>query len=126
MRRTAPVALLVADETGVPAVLQRALEAAGYLVARATEDAAARARIEQGDVGLVLLDLDLRRLDGLALCRHLRARPAARTVPLCVLSGRADGDARAAAFAAGANHYLVKPIDAADLRGWLSTWREPR
>ena len=54
-------------------------------------------------------------LDGLDVCRTLRAEPATRRVPVLLLTARADEDDVAAGFAAGASDYLIKPFAAEDL-----------
>jgi two-component system response regulator len=60
---------------------------------------------------LVVLDLQLPRLDGFGVLRRLRARPATRLVPVVVLSSSLEREDVAASYALGANSYIRKPVD---------------
>ena len=60
---------------------------------------------------LVLLDVELPDVDGLALCRLLRAQPALRQLPLVVFSANDSEGRKVEAFTAGADDYIVKPFD---------------
>jgi adenylate cyclase len=64
---------------------------------------------------VILQDLVMPGMDGIALVRALRAEPAIRNVPLVVLSTKEDPEVKAEAFAAGANDYLVKLPDVREL-----------
>ncbi len=73
-------------------------------------DAALRAR-----PSLVICDLVLPDMDGLEVCRRLRAQPPTRALPLLVLSAKADAASKLSAFAAGADDFLAKPFDPREL-----------
>lgn len=60
---------------------------------------------------LVLLDLNLPRLDGIGVLRHLRAMPTLAQVPVVMLSTSDHPDDLRRAYAAGVNSYIVKPVD---------------
>jgi len=64
---------------------------------------------------LVVTDIMMPRLDGMALLKALRADPRTRSIPVILLSARAGDGARAEASAAGADDYVVKPFSAKDL-----------
>ncbi len=64
---------------------------------------------------LALVDVGLPRLDGFALLRRMRADERLRDVPVILISGRGDEDARVDALACGADDYLVRPISARGL-----------
>ena len=64
---------------------------------------------------LVLSDVMMPGIDGLELVRRLRENPVTTTVPVILLSARADEEGRVAGFAAGADDYLVKPFSAREL-----------
>jgi DNA-binding response OmpR family regulator len=71
---------------------------------------------------LVLLDLEMPRLNGLEACAQIRANPDLANVPVVMLTSRdAQADVEAA-FAAGATDYLVKPFAAGQLRARLRVW----
>lgn len=63
----------------------------------------------------VLLDIMLPGIDGLEICRRLRKMPAMRTAKIIMISAKAMASERAAGLAAGADGYLAKPFDFADL-----------
>jgi two-component system response regulator len=61
--------------------------------------------------GLMLLDLILPGLSGVRVIARLREAPRTRTMPIVVLSSSSEPDDITASYAAGANSYLVKPLD---------------
>src|SRR5205814_32813 len=78
-------------------------------------------------VDLVLLDLMLPEIDGLELCRQVRARPAdAVYLPIVILTALAGEAERRTGFAAGADDYVTKPFDAADLLDRVAVWVRTR
>jgi two-component system, OmpR family, KDP operon response regulator KdpE len=99
--------LVVDDEQSIRRAVGRALTARGYEVQLATdgEEALAQAAAFQPD--LVVLDLNLPALDGLSVCRQLRAWSP---VPILVLSVREDEGDKVAALDLGADDYLTKPF----------------
>ena len=60
---------------------------------------------------LILMDLSLPRIDGLAASRLIRALPGLRKVPIIVVSAHDTSDFHAEALASGCNEYVTKPID---------------
>jgi ligand-binding sensor domain-containing protein/nitrogen-specific signal transduction histidine kinase/ActR/RegA family two-component response regulator len=105
--------LLVEDDPTVAEVIAGLLRAQGHVVVPALHGLAALAEVASSRFDLGLLDLDLPGLDGLALARALRARGFAQ--PLVAVTARADGDAEPAAFAAGFDGFLRKPVTGAML-----------
>ncbi len=100
--------LVVEDEHKLAGVLKRGLGEHGYAVdvAYDGEEGLALAEVEPYD--LVILDVMLPRLDGLALCRTLRARR--HNTPVLMLTARDAVDDRVAGLDSGADDYLVKPF----------------
>src|SRR3982750_2755492 len=89
-------------------MLDRTLSAEGYAVEAAADGGAALAAVERSAPDLVVLDVALPGVDGLAVCRRLRAKGLA--LPVLLLTARdAVGD-RVAGLDAGADDYLVKPF----------------
>ena len=72
-------------------------------------------RAAESPPDLVITDVDMPRLGGLAMARHLRVRQGLRA-PIIFLTGRGDAHDIISGIAAGARHYLVKPVVLADLR----------
>ena len=106
-----PRILLVEDSEDNRFMMKRLLEMSGYEVAEASngEQAVNMARLMQPD--LVLMDLSLPKVDGLAATRRIRQVPALKDVPVVVVSAHDTADFHAEALASGCNEYVTKPID---------------
>lgn len=111
-----PARVLVADDNAdMREYLARLLRAAGYEVELVTDGQEALDHV-RGDVpDLVVSDVMMPRLDGLALLAALRTDPRTAAVPVLLLSARAGQEASVEGLRAGADDYLVKPFAAADL-----------
>ena len=92
-------------------MMRRLLEMSGYQVVEAVngQEAIEVARRERPD--LILMDLSLPLLDGLAATRHIRGQEALRQVPIVAVSAHDTADFHAEALAAGCDEYITKPID---------------
>jgi two-component system cell cycle response regulator len=103
--------LIVDDVAANRIVMKVKLTAAGYLPLLAHDGAAclSTARAERPD--LVLLDLALPDLSGIEVLQALRGDPATRSIPVVIFSACRDAPARAAAFRAGADDFISKPVD---------------
>lgn len=103
--------LTVDDSAAIRSVVGVVLQSAGYAVSSAVdgEDGLARARSQRAD--LVITDLNMPRMDGLALVRALRAEPAYRKVPILILTTESAPEMRERGREAGATGWLVKPFD---------------
>jgi two-component system response regulator MprA len=103
------VAVLVVDDDGpVRRMLERTFAAEGYTVVGAADGGAALAAIERSAPDLVVLDVAMPGVDGLAVCRRLRSNGLA--VPVLLLTARDAVPDRVAGLDAGADDYLVKPF----------------
>lgn len=100
--------LVVEDEPRIAADVRAALEAAGYLVDIARDGDEAWFRGDTEDYDLVVLDLGLPRIDGLAVLKRWRA--AGRAMPVLVLTARGSWSERVEGIDAGADDYLPKPF----------------
>jgi DNA-binding response OmpR family regulator len=105
--------LLVDDEESVQKLLTYPLERDGYRVVQAWDGREALARFEAEDVDLVVLDVMLPRLDGLEVCKHLRARS---TVPIMMLTARDDELDKVLGLELGADDYITKPFSIREFR----------
>ena len=108
--------LIVDDEPQIHRFLKPTLLAAGYAVEGALTGAEALRQVERATPDLVLLDLGLPDMDGLAVLGAIRARAP---VPVVVLSARHDEAAKVAALDAGADDYVDKPFGVAELMARL-------
>jgi DNA-binding response OmpR family regulator len=105
--------LIVDDDEEVRSLLRRGLELEGFQVALATDgECAIRAAAEES-VDLVVLDVLMPGLDGLEVCRRLRA--ADDRLPIVLLTARDAVPDRVAGLEMGADDYLVKPFAFAEL-----------
>lgn len=109
---TADRIVVIDDQPTNVALLERMLARGGYTdVAGYTDPLAALAAIDREEPDLVILDLHMPTLDGFAVLERLRARDPDRFLPVLVLTGDVDRDARRRALASGANDFLSKPFD---------------
>ena len=99
--------LVVEDEPAAAAVLAKGLREHAYAVDIAADGAAAMQQVAGTDYDLVILDVLLPRINGLDLCRRLRA--FGTTVPVLMLTARGGLDQRVEGLDAGADDYLSKP-----------------
>jgi len=105
--------LVVEDEPRIAADVAVALAAAGYLVETAGDGDAAWFKGDTEDYDLVVLDLGLPKMDGLAVLKHWRN--AGRKVPVLVLTARGSWSERVEGIDAGADDYLPKPFHMEEL-----------
>jgi two-component system, OmpR family, response regulator MprA len=105
--------LVVDDERAVRESLRRALELEGYQVELAADGEEALVRLSAAPADAAILDVLMPGIDGLEVCRRLRADGNA--VPVLMLTARAEVDSRVAGLDAGADDYLSKPFALAEL-----------
>jgi DNA-binding response OmpR family regulator len=103
-----PTVLLVDDEESVQKLLAYPLEREGYRVVQARDGEEALVRYRAEPIDLVILDLMLPRLDGLAVCRQLREERSA--VPIIMLTARGDEGDKVLGLELGADDYITKPF----------------
>ena len=113
--------LVVDDDAHIREVARFALARAGHAVELATDGARAAERIERGGIELVVLDILMPELDGLALCRRLRARGALVGLPIVLLSSRGEEADRVLGLELGADDYLTKPFSPRELVARISS-----
>jgi len=109
----APRILLVDDEHAIQTLLSYPLRKDGYEVVQATDGRAALDRFAEGSYDLVVLDLMLPQLDGLEVCRRIRARS---TVPIIMLTARAEEIDKVVGLELGADDYITKPFSMREFR----------
>lgn len=107
--------LVVEDGTLVRLFYRKALEAAGFAVEEAINGIEAMEKVLSQPFDLLIVDINMPKMDGFAFLRALRIEPAVATIPALVASSEAAEHDIAAARAAGANYYLVKPVAEEDL-----------
>lgn len=105
--------LIVDDDRAIRESLARALELDGYEVSLAPDGAAALATIRADRPDMAIVDLMMPNVDGLTLCRVLRAERD--RLPILMLTARTETSDRVAGLDAGADDYLPKPFDLPEL-----------
>jgi two-component system response regulator MprA len=103
----APRILVIEDEERIRQFLKRGLTYEGYVVDGADDGKSGLERARDNPPDLVLLDIMLPGIDGLEVCRRLRAASA---VPILMLTAKESIEDRVAGLDAGADDYLVKPF----------------
>jgi CheY-like chemotaxis protein len=116
--------LLAEDDVRNVFALTNALEPKGLELAVARNGREALAALEQADgaIDLVLMDVMMPDMDGLAAMRAIRARPEWRKLPIIALTAKAMPDDRRKCLDAGASDYVTKPIDVDKLLSLIRVW----
>src|SRR6059036_200403 len=113
MASQAPRILLVDDEHAVQKLLAFPLRKDGYEVVAATTGDEALDRFRDGDFDLVVLDVMLPQVDGFEVCRQLRARSS---VPIIMLTAKAEEFDKVLGLELGADDYITKPFSMREFR----------
>jgi two-component system, OmpR family, phosphate regulon response regulator OmpR len=104
--------LLIDDDPRLAAMVAEYLGGAGYRVATAPDGTHGLTRLEREPYDAVVLDLSLPDIDGLEVCRRLRAR---WDIPVLMLTARGDATDRIVGLELGADDYLPKPFEPREL-----------
>lgn len=112
----AALVLVAEDNDANFELVEFLLSELGVEVLRATNGEEALAMAAARAPGLLLLDIQLPRLDGLQLARRLRAESFGRALPIVAVSALAMGGDRERALSAGCDAYLSKPISPGELQ----------
>src|SRR2546421_12751345 len=110
-----PRVLVVDDKQSNRELLEGRLADLGYDVREAKDGIEALDAVAADEPDLILLDIDMPRLDGIAVCEQLKAHPVRRLIPIVILTASSDRDTKLRGIAAGADDYLSKPFDAKEL-----------
>jgi DNA-binding response OmpR family regulator len=108
-----PRILLVDDEQSIQTLLSFPLRKDGYEVVQATDGREALARFGETSFDLVVLDVMLPRMDGLEVCRRMRARSS---VPIIMLTAKAEEIDKVLGLELGADDYITKPFSLREFR----------
>ena len=112
--------LIVDDDAAARERLREIFETAQYRVVTANEAASALRVLKGVRCDLVALDLEMPGVDGLALCKLLRAQPTTSKLPIIALSESDDEERKVQAFTAGADDYITKPSTPGELLSRVS------
>jgi DNA-binding response OmpR family regulator len=118
--------VLVDDEPIVRSLLKTILQQDGFRVVARESAEDFMTVIHDANPLLLVCDVDLPHSSGVMLARTVRATPEFADLPILMLTGHSDADTRTAAFAAGADDYMIKPIVPAEFRQRVGRLLETR
>ena len=107
--------LIVDDDEVILRVLERDLEQAGFAVVKAGNGKEALEIVSRDTVDIVISDISMPEMDGLAFCEQLRRRPACADIPFIFLTVHGGEQAKIRGLRSGADDYVVKPFNTGDL-----------
>jgi len=110
-----PLVLIVEDEAALVAMLRYNLEKEGFAVCEAGDGEEALVQIAERKPDAVLLDWMLPLVSGIEVCRRIRRDPAARGLPIVMLTARGEEGDRVRGLNSGADDYIVKPFSPVEL-----------
>ena len=113
--------MIVDDEMAARTLIGITLERDGFTVIRAKNASEALQLISDKHPDLVILDVMMPGMSGIELCKMIRARPEAATLPILMLSARSNMETIVRGMDAGATDYLPKPIYNHDLTAKVRT-----
>ena len=108
-------ALVVEDDPDIVELIAHYLRAEGFEVDSAGDGRLGLERLRGGAFQVVILDLQLPGMDGLAVCAEIRRDPRTRTLPVIMLTARGDESDRIVGLEVGADDYVVKPFSPKEL-----------
>ena len=119
MKRANKLFLVVEDFEDSRFMMRRLLEMAGYDVLEASDGEQAVSMAVEAKPVLILMDLSLPKLDGLAATRQIRQKKGLKRVPIVAVSAHDSPESRTEALEAGCDEYVTKPIDFDNLHAIL-------
>lgn len=114
--------LLAEDEPINQEVLIEMLEDVGFSVDLASDGESAVAMARQENYDLILLDMQMPKLNGIEAAKQIRDLPACAHTPILAVTANAFGEDRERCLAAGMNDHVAKPVDPAELHATLLKW----
>ena len=110
-----PRVLVVEDDADIADLITYYLQKAGHIVDRISTGSGVLSQVRSQPVDLLVLDLMLPGVDGLAICRALRNEPSTARLPVIMLTARGDESDRVAGLELGADDYVTKPFSPKEL-----------
>ncbi len=111
--------LIVEDDPLQRVLRERQIQSLGFEYTSCRDAETALEACRQTFYSVIVTDLGLPDMDGLELCRHIRALPQGEHSMILMMSGRSKSEDLLTAFAAGADDYLIKPVTPELLRSRL-------
>lgn len=107
--------LVVDDDQVLRSLLSKLLNALGYKVVEAGDGVEALAVVERNPVTAILMDVMMPRMDGFEACRRVKEDPSSAHIPVVLITALTDNEHRRQGIEAGADEYVRKPVEVADL-----------
>jgi len=107
--------LIVEDDPDIAELIRHYMEKAGHTVQRLSSGGGVLPRLRAEPVDLVILDVMLPEIDGLALCQAMRSDPAIAAIPVIMVTARGEEADRVAGLELGADDYVTKPFSPKEL-----------
>jgi chemosensory pili system protein ChpA (sensor histidine kinase/response regulator) len=121
----APVVMVVDDSITVRKITSRLLEREGYRVVTARDGVDALEQLKKERPAVMLIDIEMPRMDGFDLTRNVRGDPRTMEIPIIVISSRTAPKHRSRASELGVNAYLGKPYEEAELLQQIAALARP-
>jgi len=106
---------LIEDEPSQVMMVRFRLEANNFDFVAAYDGEEGLKKAQEEKPNLILLDLVMPKVDGYEVCRRLRRSPANKNTPVIILTASIGNEVREKCLSCGANDYLIKPFESADL-----------
>ena len=107
--------LVVDDEFHITTLLQVALESEGYEVMVANNGVEALELVELKTPDIILLDINMPRMDGWTVCERLKSDERTKPIPIIIVTAYVQPEHREKSFKVGANDFVEKPFDVVNL-----------
>ncbi|MCU0543548.1 MAG: hybrid sensor histidine kinase/response regulator [Oscillatoriaceae cyanobacterium Prado104] len=122
-----PFILIVDDNATNLSVLSQALKGAGYKVRMAVDGADALFQVERHPPELILLDVEMPKMNGFETCRRLQQNPSTEGIPIIFMTALADTENKVKGLSLGAVDYITKPFEEAEVLARVKIhWRLKR
>jgi len=106
---------IIEDDPDIAGLVEHYLAAEGFKVGHARDGAEGLKRVKESPTDLLILDLMLPGLDGLDVCKALRAAPATASLPILMLTAKGEESDKVIGLELGADDYLTKPFSPKEL-----------
>jgi serine phosphatase RsbU (regulator of sigma subunit) len=109
--KSPPLILIVDDNPTNVEILRARLAASRYAIITAPDGEAGLRMAREQLPDLILLDIMMPKMDGIAVCRHIKSDPALPFMPVILVTAKAESEDIVAGLEAGGDEYLTKPVD---------------
>ncbi len=114
--------LIIDDDVNTTWLMDNAFSKAGYEIHAINNSARAVQEAIASQPDLIIVDLMMPDIDGIATCKALQAEPQTQKIPILVFSAVGDVHRKVEAFQAGAKDFITKPVHIEELKSRINTW----